>query len=71
MGPLTHTIYSHITPIRIRKDMGIVWEAYHKGVPCPWESLESPLNQPTHWMVLQESAMAAEQIEDGELDFVA
>ena len=51
--------------------MGIVWETYHKGVPCPWESLESPLNQPTHWMVLQESAMAAEQIEDGELDFVA
>jgi len=28
-------------------------------------------NQPTHFqMVLQESAMAAEQIEDGELDFV-
>ena len=23
--------------------MGIVWEAYHKGVPCPWGSLESPL----------------------------
>ena len=21
------------TPIRIPKDMGIVWEAYHKGVP--------------------------------------
>ena len=28
MGPLTHTI-----PIRIPTDMGIVWEAYHKGVP--------------------------------------
>ena len=29
--------YSHIfpnpTPIRIPKDMGMVWEAYHKGVP--------------------------------------
>ena len=25
------------------KDMGIVWETYHKGVPCPWGSLESPL----------------------------
>ena len=23
--------------------MGIVWEDYHKGVPCPWGSLESPL----------------------------
>ena len=22
--------------------MGIVWEAYHKQVPCPWGSLESP-----------------------------
>ena len=34
MGPLTHTI-----PIRIPKDMGIVWEAYHKGGPItgsPW-----------------------------------
>ena len=25
--------YSHTTPIRIPKDMGIVWEAYHEGVP--------------------------------------
>ncbi len=25
--------YSHTTPIKIPKDMGIVWEAYHKGVP--------------------------------------
>jgi len=25
--------YSHTTPIRIPKDMGIVWEAYHKRVP--------------------------------------
>ena len=25
--------YSRTTPIRIPKDMGIVWEAYHKGVP--------------------------------------
>ena len=42
----THTrdpYYSHTIPIRIPKDMGMVWEAYHKGVPCPWGSLESPL----------------------------
>ena len=25
--------YSHTTPIRILKDMGIVWETYQKGVP--------------------------------------
>ena len=25
--------YSHTTPIRIPKDMGMVWESYHKGVP--------------------------------------
>ena len=25
--------YSHTTPTRIPKDMGIVLEAYHKGVP--------------------------------------
>ena len=25
--------YSHTTPIRIPKDMGIVWETSHKGVP--------------------------------------
>ena len=25
--------YSHTTPIRISKDMGMVWEAYHKGGP--------------------------------------
>ena len=29
MGP----VYSHTTPIRIPKDMGIVWETSHKGVP--------------------------------------
>ena len=36
MGPLkmvSFPYYSHTTPIRIRKDMGIVWETYHKGVP--------------------------------------
>ena len=39
MGPLgPHTI-----PIRIPKDMGMVWEAYQKGSHY-WESLESPLN---------------------------
>ena len=25
--------YSHTTPIRIPKGMGMVWEAYHKGGP--------------------------------------
>ena len=38
--------YSHTTPIRIPKDMGMVWEAYHKGVPLlgvPEISLESTL----------------------------
>ena len=25
--------YSHTTPAKIPKDMGIVWEAYHTGVP--------------------------------------
>ena len=30
-GPL-FPYYSHTTPIRIPEDMGIVWEAYHKGV---------------------------------------
>ena len=34
---------SHTTPIRIPKDMGIVWETYHKGFPCPWGSLKVPL----------------------------
>ncbi len=35
MGPLivSFPYYSHTTPIRIPKDMGIVWKAYHKGVP--------------------------------------
>ena len=32
VGP-PYPYYSHITPIRIPKDMGIVWEAYNKGVP--------------------------------------
>ena len=32
------------TPIRIPKEYGnSMGPAYHKGVPCPWESLESPL----------------------------
>ena len=32
--------YSHTTPIRIPKDMGMVWEASHKGGPIvggPWK----------------------------------
>ena len=35
MGPLmvSFPYYSHTAPIRIPKDMGIVWEDYHKGVP--------------------------------------
>ena len=34
--------YFHTTPIRIPKDMGIVWETYHKGVPF-WGVPEIPL----------------------------
>ena len=42
-GTFWDPYYSHYhSHVRIPKDMGIVWEAYHKGVPCPWESLESP-----------------------------
>ena len=26
--------------------MGIGWETYHKGVPCPWGSLKIPLKKP-------------------------
>ena len=35
MGPplVSFPHYSHTTPTRIPKDMGIVWEAYHKRVP--------------------------------------
>ena len=36
--------HSHIFRDSYGSGMGIVWEAYHKGVPCPWGSLESPLN---------------------------
>ena len=40
---------THTIPIFFRDSygsgMGIVWEAYHKGVPCPWGSLKIPLNQ--------------------------
>ena len=40
--PILFPYHSHV---RIPIDMGIVWEdyPYHKGVPCPWGSLESPL----------------------------
>ena len=41
--------YSHTTPIRIPKDMGIVWETYHKGVPLlgvPENTLDH--RQPRH-----------------------
>ncbi len=37
MGPLMGSFpyYSHTTPIRIPKDMGMVWEAYHfRGSHC-------------------------------------
>ena len=36
MGPTCGKLpilFPNPTPIRIPKDMGIVWEAYHKGVP--------------------------------------
>ena len=32
--------YSHIFRDSYGSGMGIVWEAYHKGVPCP--SLKNP-----------------------------
>jgi len=35
--------YSHTIPVRIAKDMGMVWEGYHKGVPLlgvPGSTLE-------------------------------
>ena len=35
--------YSHIFRDSYGSGMGIVWEAYHKGVPCPWGSLKIPL----------------------------
>ncbi len=41
--PILFLYHSHKNPIRIPKDMGMVWEAYHKGSHY-WESLESPLN---------------------------
>ena len=37
--------YSHTTPIRIPKDMGIVWETYDKWVPL----LGVPGNTPWTW----------------------
>ena len=37
--------YSHTTPIRVPKDMGIVWETYHKGVPL----LGVPENPTDNW----------------------
>ena len=40
MGP-PYPYYSHTTPIRIPKDLGIVWETYHKGASHYWEPLES------------------------------
>ena len=39
--------YSHSTPIRIPKDMGMVWEAYHKGVPLLGVP-ENSLNEMSH-----------------------
>ena len=43
----------HTIPIRIPKDMGMVWEAcmgpaYHKGSHY-WGSLEFPLNIQSNW----------------------
>ena len=31
--PILFPYHSHTIPIRIPKEMGIVWEAYHKQVP--------------------------------------
>ena len=41
--------YSHTTPTRIPKDMGIVWETYHKGVPL----LGIPENTLDRWWQLK------------------
>ena len=46
MGPLSHTIPIP-PPIRIPEDMGMVWEAYHKGIPLlgvPGITLEECVN---------------------------
>ena len=44
MGPAYGKRFSYKLPIFFRdSNMGMVWEAYHKQVPCPWGSLESPL----------------------------
>ena len=40
---LSFPYYSHSTPIRIPKDMGIVWVPLTIRGPHYWESLESPL----------------------------
>ena len=37
-------LFPYPTPIRIPKDMGIVWEAYHKGVPLLGVP-ENPIDQ--------------------------
>ena len=46
MGSFSY--YSHTTPIRIPKDMGMVWEAYHKGGPIAGGPWKIPLHFGTH-----------------------
>ncbi len=43
MGPPKMVSGTHTIPISLGILMGIVWEAYHKGVPCPWGYLKIPL----------------------------
>ena len=44
LGPTPQASHSPPTPNpESRKIWQWEWEAYHKGVPCPWRCLESPL----------------------------
>ena len=50
--PLTGSFpyYSHTTPIRIPKDMGMVWEAYHKGGPIVGGPWKIPLHKDSYFV---------------------
>ena len=39
--------------------MGIVWEAYHQGVPCPWGSRKIPLKKKATFKLAQYKAPAS------------
>ncbi len=53
--------YSHTTPIRIPKDMGMVWEAYRKGVPLlgvPENPIEITASWVDHLMITGDHLLA-------------